>query len=1063
MSPWLQIAPAASPAVETRSVTDSEWLRVARPGGSAGEAAAVAADARLSHNWLRAFVCLVGGLSMTWGMLAYAAIPTPRVVDYVLVSETSISPSVTESVFRVVVKNSGDVATNVRASLVDSPKVLRISTQALNWGRVGRRRTAPSTDTLVIRHNSARILTARRLKRQLRWRFTFDCAPVLLDGPENMPVHEAARDFYNGNAISEQEISHDPVTGQEVVRTQVQIVMHDSATVGDVNRVLAGIGGGITSMLGGLPHLAVRIPDPGTIDGLNALIENVRSDAAVADVLPVFMDDADELPSNPPYQISPPGRLPYIAHHLAVGSHAVWNARSAFRSSPNSGTDPALLVRDFFGKGPITGKLWGLSVPGAGGDSGFTPSDEDRWPEADNLGGAHGYHVLSIIGASFGGTVEKGDLVTGFLPQRGVLNQVVDHIKAKTCGVFFSCLEKTSLDLDHVEFSLLADLAKKGNVVVNHSFGDPCSDAQTNRKNAEIIYSKLTKLKLIDRVNLVDRVLFVQSAGNDPKCPAAARMGGWKRLLIGDPTSPGEEKAFLDNGLVVENFVSERASANRRFYPTGRYKGIPTGRYKGLGGSTANGHVAGIGAVTEIKMPFKGSRVAGAVEGFVDPTGKTGEKVGTSMAAPQVAGLAHLLWRVAPNLTAKEVAETIRCTAVDPATRSGPMQIPLPKVAGVCDPAKLRGGVVDAYAAILTADNLKAPYSWGNAPVREALLDVANKNDEERPDGEFDEHDLLTFIKRYDAARLARARGVLQAATYSRYDLNGDGYDAGVDSTGAPLRAFFDLDNSGMPAPGTETDGVRFKLTDPMRDGRAIKIEANPIRFDETRGLSDYAILIYYAYSDLYKGDPVSRSILLIDGFPEVGIRLSSVAINLKSPSLPPGWSYANPVLLSGISAWSRDYPVKTFPGSWFGNNGGCETGGPVFSAVPASRHAKFYGVLQTQSVPYAVSDGVSPRLNYSSFLATSGDLAWINATVRGARNPGQIGALDWEYQTRLYLGDPRNPGGRAATQTLNIGRVPNSGAFISVTGNLVGNVFDTNLIFVPTGPDIPEWHDCRG
>src|SRR5262249_3283257 len=139
------------------------------------------------------------------------------------------------------------------------------------------------------------------------------------------------------------------------------------------------------------------------------------------------------------------------------------------------------------------------------------------------------------------------------------------------------------------------------------------------------------------------------------------------------------------------------------------------------------------------------------------------------------------------------------------------------------------------------------PPDPSNSPVRAAILDVD-------VDGDFDQDDLAEFVGKLidPATDVARES---EDPDFSRWDLNGDGFTGkrGGLIIGTPPKIGFDLDRRGSQQFGAPVLGPGLVTQ---------VIEDVAVPFDETE-VSDVAILCFYAYSDLYQGDPVERRELL--------------------------------------------------------------------------------------------------------------------------------------------------------------------------------------------------------
>lgn len=184
---------------------------------------------------------------------------------------------------------------------------------------------------------------------------------------------------------------------------------------------------------------------------------------------------------------------------------------------------------------------------------------------------------------------------------------------------------------------------------------------------------------------------------------------------------------------------------------------------------------------------------------------------GTGVAAAQVTGLAAYLMNLG-NASPAAVRGIISSTY-----------------------AASQSGLIDAYDAVLRLDG------GASGPVRETLLDVAGFESDES-DGDFDDYDLPALSSLYPGGPVRSGGGGGGDPTdpfIRRFDLNGDGI------TGGFATARFDLDGNGSY--GTVTQNA----------------DGNVLTFDEN-GVTDFDVVCYYAYSDLYNGDPDVRALYLV-------------------------------------------------------------------------------------------------------------------------------------------------------------------------------------------------------
>ncbi len=550
---------------------------------------------------------------------------------------------------------------------------------------------------------------------------------VLLEGDPSSSAVDALYDFDTGQGVPASEISTDSF-GTRVARTEFEVELSDDATVGEVNALLESIDGLIVSMLAGPPFVVIQIPDPGSLDALDALFAEVRTDSVVLDVYRGNFDEPDMLPDN----VSE-NDTESVNPHLALRASAAWNAKAALRSEAAS--QPLVLVSDGFGDGP-PGNRFDVEVLH---DTDFARGNPH----------VHGYFVLSVIAAQFGGA----DSVTGIFPGTTRLRAVDNR--------FLPAIRVQNRSIEVIKEA-------GGNVVLNTSFsGHWCgkSNVIEGRCNADEAQREALKwIKKVRDANAEELFLHVTSAGNtkvadtdtDARVTSAAAAAGLLPLV--DPRT-NETVENLSNTVVIENrhWVADGSSI------------VPSCLTGGVDGSKTGGDFAAIGA---------------RLWGYTSARGgqQFASKGGTSASTPQVTGLAAYLWALAPDLSPQELIILLDNTSREVFT-------PAPDL--LCNDAS-GARVVDAYASLLSLDSHIANEDGElpDAPVRLALLDA---ND----DGLFLEDDLEQFHRAYFGSLDERTPLRPTVRDYGRFDLNGDGATGGIE-----VRRFdLDLEGSGRLGP----------------------------------------------------------------------------------------------------------------------------------------------------------------------------------------------------------------------------------------------------------------------
>lgn len=602
------------------------------------------------------------------------------------------------------------------------------------------------------------------------------------------PIRQAITDFDADEDLDWSEVSED-ADGVKIVRTKLEIYFYPSVTAGDILRVLTNVQATPTSAVGGTTSIVVRVQDPGTLAALDALIAKIQSDSAVWAVERAMLPEPNDIPQE--YSKSIPS-WDKLDHHLAVRAPGAWNGRAAIsRFGPP--VPPRVVVMDYFNN------YYSSGAPNADLSAMFVPADFGgptlKWGPPSPVA-EHGYHVLGIIAGTFGGTGDRG-LVTGMMPS--TIDLRVEDL-----------LRKDPLDAATRLFNLVKQT--QGNVVINTSLGLGCKkDFPQTKVCQDPANIKLwagnwaTKVK---DAGLENRILHVTTAGNTPSTDVAGLYSATSNSIYAAAALRTDLTDTLGNAISLNNTLVVGDVANTT-------------------GVDANNNPTPFTAQCLSERSFVGGNLGAIgtdVWSFTDPSSSAGNKSGTSMAAPQVAGLAAYMWGLKPTLTVQQLKNILITTA---------RPVPVSADRG-CSTHNVPGKIIDAYAAALALD--ESTNNPSLAPIRRAILDLNN-------DGHFTETDLTTWMATLNVSTPPTS------PDYSRHDLNGDGY------TGGPRTAAFDLDISINPNSVTLS-------TPPTPYSQITKpIGGQTITFNESI-LTDFQILCYYAYSPLYEGDLSTNSTL---------------------------------------------------------------------------------------------------------------------------------------------------------------------------------------------------------
>lgn len=573
----------------------------------------------------------------------------------------------------------------------------------------------------------------------------------------------------------------------EHIKTRLEVMISPSATVGEVNTALIDTDSRIVSMRAQTAHMVLKIQPRETIPEAQTLGSTLVATSGFLFARPAYRPKTGPILSAPfakdggPLGVLPESGNSRIGYLGAARIPAVWNAMDAIKSKA------VVHVPDIYASNSVHPQIPSqIFIAGAG--------------KLDFDDGNHGYHVSGTIGAAF-----DADLPSGVHPGPvGMLSIRSLHVG----GLTWMETMDDAADL----------MPSSGRFVMNTSLGYNDPDFSETDKTLRAIHAMYWRIVTGDKT---DRFLHATAAGND-----------------GDVAGDGGEATFGSPFNLSRYFADPRdATAGEAISATDSIAmadtwallaGVP-------GGQSAPVNVLVVGSSdttgAETKFSSRDSEVRMVGEEvwnacLLPPAGASGpgdcdgdiERMsGTSMATPQVAGLAAYMWSIDPNLSISKTIDIILR-----AYSNGNLN-----------------GLIDAYMAILSIDT-----SLPSADVRKTILDVAGAGASPGTNGKFDHNDISLYLTMFESFE------TMGSATedYSRFDLNGDGF------TGTDLVASIDLNVDPIPTFGTVTR----------------TIEGQTVTFNEDI-VSDLDMLCYYAYSPLYEGDHAERASLLEDCLPAGG------------------------------------------------------------------------------------------------------------------------------------------------------------------------------------------------
>lgn len=878
------------------------------------------------------------------------------------VGEARVSRTVFDYTFRVTVQNAGSDRVGVTLTLTGVGAGAVIVDGAVVVGDLGAGASTTPSDVIIVRQD--RSIAFEPAKFQ--WQVSAGSPPtppgtgILLSGSATAKAMSVLTDY--SATLTTQEAAKAAHGNLRYYAFQLNAVIANDATVAAVNAALTATGVRIIASLSGSRVVTLLAPEASSLSQLRSIAQQLKSSGAftVATIAPVME------PLQLPNGISASdvaAATGGILHHAAVGLTAAWNAVNARPATGGPGVEAIII--DFFGRGALTGLV---SAPTGIANVGSAIS------LADDL---HGYHVAGIYAGNFGGGSDARGRVTGSLPVPIPIHIIDLNYLA------FSPVNEPELTFIFRRLQEIVSANPTAKYVLNLSIGWKGGGLEMTpqeKDDAAYIWREgVRNLRVGGSLFSWDTNVIQVSAAGNANGIQASDASEYSRAAL---THELYGQPRLAAALVVEN---------REVNTSGKVP-VPGGLYRGVDGSNVGGDVGAIGV---------------NVYSFLsaDSGGAAGLMTGTSMAAPQVAGVAAWMAYIRPSLSPVDIVERIR------------------GIRFTDSPAADASPAIDAYAALLSLD-----VSFSDAPVRTAML-KASASGPVTPGQLFDINDARLFLRAY----FPQAYGLPPRATdpdYSRFDLNGDGY------TGGPTRRPFDLKFTGQNVQFSPENIEKYE-----DDGQLVTgLSEN--------GVTDFEVLCYYVRSPLFKNADLAEFNLELQDkvTPGVGrnVTCANVAPVLLTVETTNSLYGGLPAKIT-ISGFASTTPVFFQLLGSPGNTCGGERGGPLYSSmVPFD--AQFFSVTTVLNPPYRL-EAPPNRRPCSSFFArrpnpppATGEQVWINATARGERFGGVT--LDWETQVRYSNGDAGGIG-----RQCEVGVVPNTGVFLKNFDATCTHAIDTVFV----------------
>ncbi len=694
--------------------------------------------------------------------------------------------------------------------------------------------------------------------------------PVVLDtgGLAQIPGNPSDTAFQILPTIPSHPAPQDKMDDDGFMRTRLDAKLHPQATLQQLNDALAQEQAVVTFANPGWLTMALRIPEVSDRAEADTVATRLMATGAFLAVFPAYAVGLDGV-------VIEPGTASATFDHLSrIKMPAAWNARGLAERQAERVT---VLVADKFVSATPHG-----DIPAQRFLTTSTGIYEDVPLSSGKVPGNHGFHVSGILAASL-----DDDQGTGAHP-------------GNTTLIDLQCLTVGGQLFPAVIQNIWDHLPPTGRFVLNTSLG-------TNQSISS--KSKLQRAyEAIDwRVAVAadqNRFLHCTSSGNRGQETDDTRYSHWNSpFTMAAHFATPQEMAPIGDHTVQE-------VANLVMYAQQMYSLVPEAQnpltnviivgnseYSGAKASSscAPADVRVVGEEV-YNVCAKADVTLNPNDCSLDAGTLRAKYSGTSMATPQIAGLAAYLWNLKPELTVSELISIITSNYRED------------------DP--ILPGRVDAYGCVTSLD-----HSLADCPVRRELLDVAGATPVSGRNSAFDENDLQVYFDQIRALDAGHNNQTISLSDNSRYDLNGNGTTT-IDSLWIdydPQR--FDLDVNSPPHYSLEVTQT---------------IEGQSIKYDETE-LSDLDILCYYAYSPLYTGSVSRRTELCLPCLGEFELTVNIASeVNTTQPELLTAKVVRKPSVSEVIDAPGIKITVDVLDGSASPTEGTTDANGEFTTEISA-------------------------------------------------------------------------------------------------------------------------------